>query len=90
MDNENVITYSASDKNVVVTSSAGDSTLSLLQSITICLALPLVLFSLDIHKIMLAYPKIGVCKITKYCVSSKYKFDYFSVTKSGDKTFKPY
>ena len=32
---------------------------------------------------MLAYSKIGVCKITKYCVSSRYKFDYFSVTKSG-------
>lgn len=55
---ENVITYTASDKNAVVTSSAGDSTLSLLQSITICLALPLVLFSLDIRKFFKVAKKV--------------------------------
>lgn len=60
---ENTITYTVSDENAVLTSSAGDSTLSLLQSITICLALPLVLFSLDIRKFFKVAKKGMLCML---------------------------
>ncbi len=60
---ENAIAYTVSDENAVVTSSVGDSTLSLLQSITICLALPLVLFSLDIRKFFKVAKKGMLCML---------------------------
>ncbi|MBR3801852.1 MAG: DUF819 family protein [Clostridia bacterium] len=57
------INYTASDENAVITASQGDSTLSLLQSITICLALPLVLFSLDIRKFFKVAKKGMLCML---------------------------
>ena len=65
---KNAISYTASDENAVLTASAGDSTLSLLQSITICLALPLVLFSLDIRKFFKVAKKGMLCMLLA-CVS---------------------
>lgn len=62
-ENENAINYTVSDENAVLTASAGDSTLSLLQSITICLALPLVLFSLDIRKFFKVAKKGMLCML---------------------------
>lgn len=59
----NVIEYTASSPIVMVSSSAGDSMLSLLQSITICLALPLVLFSLDIRKFFKIARKAMLCML---------------------------
>ncbi|MBR2957358.1 MAG: DUF819 family protein [Clostridia bacterium] len=60
---KNAISYTASNENAVLTASAGDSTLSLLQSITICLALPLVLFSLDIRKFFKVAKKGMLCML---------------------------
>ena len=37
----------------------------------------------NIVKRPFAYPKISVCKDTKYCLSINYKMDIFWVTKSG-------
>ncbi len=62
------ITYSLSDERAVITASAGDSTLSLLQSITICIALPLVLFSLDIKKFFTVAKKGMLCMLLA-CIS---------------------
>ena len=60
-ENKEVIEYTLSDENAAFTSSPGDSTLSLLQSITICIALPLVLFSLDIKKFFKVAKKGVLC-----------------------------
>ncbi|MBQ7101363.1 MAG: hypothetical protein IJN81_06995, partial [Clostridia bacterium] len=62
-DSGNAITYSVSDSRVDVSSSAGDSVLGLLQSVTICLALPLVLFSLDISKFLKIAKKGMLCML---------------------------
>ncbi len=62
------ITYSAESADVTVTSSAGDSSLSLLQSITICFGLPLVLFSLDIKNFVKIAKKGLLCMVLA-CVS---------------------
>lgn len=64
----NAINYTVSDDNVLLTASAGDSVLSLLQSITICLALPLVLFSLDIRKFFKVAKKGMLCMLLA-CIS---------------------
>ncbi len=63
-----VINYSVADDNVLLTASAGDSTLSLLQSVTICIALPLVLFSLDIKKFFTVAKKGMLCMLLA-CIS---------------------
>lgn len=60
-ENKEVIQYTLSDESALLTSSPGDSTLSLLQSITICIALPLVLFSLDIRKFFKVAKKGVLC-----------------------------
>lgn len=60
-EEKEVIQYVLSDENATFTSSPGDSTLSLLQSITICIALPLVLFSLDIKKFFTVAKKGVLC-----------------------------
>lgn len=65
---EEAIAYTVSDENLQLSASAGDSTLSLLQSITICIALPLVLFSLDIKKFFKVAKK-GVLCMALACVS---------------------
>lgn len=62
------ISYYSEDEAVSVTSSAGDSSLSLLQSITICFGLPLVLFSLDI-KNFIKIAKKGLLCMVLACVS---------------------
>lgn len=62
-ESKNAINYTVSDENAVLTASAGDSTLSLLQSITICLALPLVLFSLDIRTFFKVAKKGMLCML---------------------------
>ncbi len=62
------ISYSVSDERAVITASSGDSTLSLLQSITICIALPLVLFSLDMKKFFTVAKKGMLCMLLA-CVS---------------------
>ncbi len=62
------VEYYSADETVSVTSSAGDSSLSLLQSITICFGLPLVLFSLDI-KNFIKIAKKGLLCMVLACVS---------------------
>ncbi len=66
--NQSAVNYTVSDENAVLTASAGDSTLSLLQSVTICIALPLVLFSLDIKKFFTVAKKGMLCMLLA-CVS---------------------
>ncbi len=66
-DNEK-LEYTAKDKNVTVSADAGDSTLSLLQSITICFGLPLVLFSLDIKNFFKIAKKGLLCMLLA-CIS---------------------
>lgn len=63
-----VYSYSSDCDAVTVTSSAGDSSLSLLQSITICFGLPLVLFSLDIRNFFRIAKKGLLCMLLA-CVS---------------------
>ena len=60
-ESKEVIQYTLSDEKATFTTSPGDSTLSLLQSITICIALPLVLFSLDIKKFFKVAKKGVLC-----------------------------
>ena len=67
-DKQESITYTVSEENALLTASPGDSTLSLLQSITICIALPLVLFSLDIKKFFKVAKK-GVLCMGLACIS---------------------
>lgn len=62
------LTYSCKDDKITVTSSAGDSPLSLLQSVTICFGLPLVLFSLDIKNFVKIAKKGLLCMLLA-CVS---------------------
>lgn len=66
--NHEKLEYSANDENVAVSADAGDSTLSLLQSITICFGLPLVLFSLDIKNFFRIAKKGLLCMLLA-CVS---------------------
>lgn len=67
-DEQETIGYSVENEGVSLTASAGDSTLSLLQSITICIALPLVLFSLDIKKFFTVAKKGMLCMLLA-CIS---------------------
>lgn len=55
-------------ESFTVAQNGGDSTLSLLQSITICLALPLVLFSLDLRK-WLKIAKKGMFCMLLACIA---------------------
>ncbi len=64
----NTVNYTLSSDKALLTASAGDSTLSLLQSITICIALPLVLFSLDMKKFFTVAKKGMLCMLLA-CVS---------------------
>lgn len=61
------VTYLVRDEGVTITSNAGDSTLSLLQSITICFGLPLVLFSLDIKNFFKIAKKGLLCMLLACC-----------------------
>lgn len=67
-ENREALTYTSEGGLAEVTASAGDSFLSLLQSISICLGLPLVLFSLDIKKFFTVAKKGMLCMLLA-CVS---------------------
>lgn len=67
-DEQDAISYTVENEGVSLTASAGDSTLSLLQSVTICIALPLVLFSLDIKKFFTVAKKGMLCMLLA-CIS---------------------
>ena len=60
--------YTSDDNNVTILSNPGDSSLSLLQSITICFGLPLVLFSLDIKNFFKIAKKGLLCMLLA-CIS---------------------
>lgn len=60
--------YSVADENVRLYAEDGDSPLRLLQSITICLALPLILFSLDIRTFFRVAKKGMLCMLLA-CIS---------------------
>lgn len=68
-DEKEAIEYSVSDTKATITSAAGDSTLSLLQSVTICIALPLILFSLDIKSFFKLAKKGMLCMLLA-CISA--------------------
>ncbi|MBQ6865127.1 MAG: DUF819 family protein [Clostridia bacterium] len=62
-DLNEAIVYTADSTDVSLYSEDGDSVLKLLQSITICLALPLILFSLDIRTFFRVAKKGMLCML---------------------------